>query len=254
VSRVDHKLIVRRSCGAIQVGAKIIAAGGVEVNSVLDLSTVPVGDKHSIWVVVYDYNTARVEVSQECSAMAQFMASALRQYPTLKGCTVPELLPGCAAADARANSDEAHLGGWWSPSDRPDISEVRWFYVVVRQHEVPQLNLIRNHSRDISFYEALAQVVLAVGRLKDHPNRKTPVVFKQDCDNAAAVGACNKCFTTKAPLCYALQMLTHFCVKYGGVPDIHFIKGDDNVWADRISRFVTYPEFPPLPRGGASSF
>ena len=243
---VDHRLRIAHTCESVRqitIGASLLAVGGKRVSSVLDLGQVPLGNDTHVWVVVSDTSSARIQVSQECAGMAQFFTSALRSYSCLKVCSLPTPLPGCGAADARATKDAAFLGGWWSSNVSPRVEDVRWFYLEVRESDIPEFGLNKDHSKDISFYEALAQVILAVGRLRDNPSHESTICLTQGCDNAAAVGASSKCFTTKAPLCYALQMLAHFCFVHDGLPKLVFVPGKQNIWADRISRWESYSAF-----------
>ena len=93
-----------------------------------------------------------------------------------------------------------------------------------------------NPKSDVSFYEALAQVVLLRLRLLSLGVSNVFVACKQLCDNASAVGAAAKLFSTKQPLCWALQALSHVCQKHCAEVRISHIAGTDNDWADMLSR------------------
>ena len=63
------------------------------------------------------------------------------------------------------------------------------------------------------------------------------------CDNLGAVFATKKLFSTKRPLCFALQMICSLGTKRGAILDLAHIPGEKNIWADKFSRPHKYPHF-----------
>ncbi|CAE8603447.1 unnamed protein product, partial [Polarella glacialis] len=90
---------------------------------------------------------------------------------------------------------------------------------------------------DISFYEAFSQEILAHLRLEHCQLTNGRVGVRQWCDNMPAVGAAAKLFSSKPPLCFAMQALSHVCVKWQAEAFVSHLAGSRNDWADKLSRF-----------------
>lgn len=228
----------------LKPGWRLIAADSCKIRSVLDLARVQPSAGCKVCCIFLDFDTERITVTEECARASLFLRSALRGFPQLKSCKVRAKAVGAAAADAHATRDVAEIGGWWSELPEPsDVGSVRWFHCRLRKHDFPDwFALHDNHQLDIAFYEAIAQCVLAALRLQTE-HVTLPVCLTQLCDNQPTVGASRKCFTSAAPLCYALQMLSVICCKFDAEPEISFLPGKQNIWADRISRLSSHPLF-----------
>ena len=144
---------------------------------------------------------------------------------------------GLAAADARASSKGVGLGGWWIDADDFDITKVRWFRLEVSAADLPAWMQPQVPAQQlINFFELLAQCVLLFLRLRESGAQHFDMTIHQLCDNSAAVGCVGKYFTTKAPLCFALQAIAFHASKAGATVSMSHIPGKSNILADGISR------------------
>ena len=155
-----------------------------------------------------------------------------------------------AAADAMASGSKVGLGGWWCPYPDFDLVKVKWFRLEVKQGDLPawiQAQVPENLR--INFWELVAQCVLVYLRLQEQTDFHFDVAVHQACDNAATVGAVRKFFTTKAPMCFALQALAFHCSKAGATVAVSHVPGKKNTLADGLSRGLD-PVLNTLPRKG----
>lgn len=88
----------------------------------------------------------------------------------------------------------------------------------------------------IAFFELLAQAALCFLRMRENPGSSSTVAFAHRCDNAASVGAVQRYFTVKEPLCFALQALSYHAACFHCEVTVSHVPGVQNTLADHISR------------------
>ncbi|CAE8610051.1 unnamed protein product [Polarella glacialis] len=180
----------------------------------------------------------KTRVSDETAMAADFWTKSLQEAPSLIKCAEAALLPGSGAADAWADVETSGVGGWWSIVKNPQPQDIYWFRLEVLPSDFPPFfQMSRLAQSDISFYEALAQAILANARLASCQHAPGVVGLRQWCDNMPAVGASAKLFSSKAPMCFAMQALSHVCTKWQADATISHLAGSKNIWADKLSRF-----------------
>ena len=198
-----------------------------------------------------DLPSSRVRVGGALHSAALLWKNSLVHCDRLHRCTRVKEAPGMAAADAMAAGSKVGLGGWWCPHKDFDLKDVRWFQLEVRPDDLPswiQAQVPANLR--INFWELVAQCILVFLRLREHTEAHYEIAIRQSCDNSAAVGAVRKFFTTKAPMCFALQALAYHCSKAGATVAVSHVPGKKNTLADAISRNWS-PVVSMLPSAGA---
>ncbi len=226
-----------------RAGWKLCAVGKRPAHSRADaLGCISARLPGKVWLRFSDRSGAQVRVSGLTALAASLWRGAMKDHARLQRCLVLNDLGGAAAADAWACSSTAGLGGWFLLEDGTGLSDVYWFRLEIAVSDLPQwFRLSRNMQADIAFYELLAQVILAVLRLRFAGPVATHVQLKQVCDNSPSVGAIGRSFTTKVPLCYALQALAFHAARLDSAVQVSHIAGKKNGLADRISRFRKFP-------------
>ena len=239
-------LVVREACisGRVKAGWRVLKVGRFQARSVSDLLQPPLSEGFAT-VEFSSTSSVKTCVSEECGMAAKLWLHSLRGFPLLRDCSAPEPLPGAGAADAWAEGSGAGIGGWWSPKADPSLRDIWWFQLDIDPLSLPDMFAISQQAgSDISFYEALAQVVLLEARLKATCARFSAVVsVKHFCDNNGVVGGNLKMFSTKKPFCFALQLLSYVCTRRGASARILHLDGEANEWADKLSRSREYPDF-----------
>jgi hypothetical protein len=180
---------------------------------------------------------SRVRIGGTLHSAALLWKNSLVHCDELHRCTRCQWAPGMAAADAMASGSKVGLGGWWCPHPTFDLEKVKWFRLEVKQGALPawiQAQVPENLR--INFWELVAQCVLVFLRLREQTNSHFDIAIHQACDNAATVGAVRKFFTTKAPMCFALQALAFHCNKAGATVTVSHVPGKKNTLADGLSR------------------
>lgn len=186
----------------------------------------------------------RVRVSAQLATAANFWKSVLGNYSSLHRCVVAANVGSLGAADACARGNTACLGGWWNDSSTAGTAGIRWFRLQLEMADLP--NWMRpqvSAQQRIAFWELLAQVILAFLRFRELSGVHGTVCIGQSCDNAGAVSAMHKFFSTKAPMSFGLQALAWHAVQASAEVSVSFIPGKKNIWADKISRWHEYPDF-----------
>ena len=90
--------------------------------------------------------------------------------------------------------------------------------------------------RDIACYELLAQIALLWARAQfSHPAR-LQVCLPSMSDNTSAEAVANTLFTTSLPLKFFAQTLSLWAVQLCMSLDVDRIPGENNQWADELSR------------------
>ena len=74
--------------------------------------------------------------------------------------TYPERHPGTGGSDAKADSQEASIGGWWSEEAEPDKWYVNWFAIQITRQRFPWAYDKHSPQRRISALELLGTVFL----------------------------------------------------------------------------------------------
>jgi hypothetical protein len=231
--------------GRIKYGWRVLTVGGYQARNRNDLLQPPKLSNGFASVEFSSKTSTRTRVSEESGFVAKLWLHALEGFPRLKRCYAPAPVMGSGAADAWAEGTRAGIGGWWSTSDHPSIADIHWFSLEFDTSLMPRrFEISRNANSDISFYEALAQAVLLERRLAcTRCLTKASISMKHVCDNQGVVGASVKLFSTKKPICYALQLLSAVAARRGAEVRIMHIEGESNSWADKLSRPSEYPEF-----------
>ena len=144
------------------------------------------------------------------------------------------------AADAFATEHTGGLGGWWAGAGaHPEKCAVHWFSISVTPESFPSwfTELSNSLQSCISALEALAQLVLLVGRAQAHTAPKHCVLrFHQLRDNAGAAACSRKQLSMSKPMCLILQATGFYCSKFGVTLSSQHIDGTRNSWADARSR------------------
>lgn len=186
----------------------------------------------------------KIRVSGQLEKVAAFWKSALKHAShRLHECKALRPAGGCGAADACASGRRAAIGGWWSHSEHPALGDVYWFRMELWMHDLPDwLQAQVSANQRIAFFELLAQAALIFLRLRQSPGVAISQRFEHKCDNMASVGAVEKYFTTKPPLCFALQALAYHAAHTCSAVQVSHIPGVKNTLADHISRWIEHPE------------
>ena len=189
---------------------------------------------------------SRVTISHMSAKVARFWRASLKSMPALRNCDRLKPLPGAGAADACAQGQFAGIGGWWHSG--PGLAcpqTIKWFHLVLSHVDLPEFELSCNAQLDIAFWEAFAQCVLLLLRLEDSGPSSCCVSLTHGCDNAAVVGGSKKLFSSKSPLCFALQMLSSVATVHNCELKVEFLPGIQNEWADKLSRWKKLEGFRP---------
>ena len=93
--------------------------------------------------------------------------------------------------------------------------------------------------RDISCYEALAQLALLFVASRMWPSRRFNIRISSWSDNSGAESGVNKLFTTSYPLCIFLERLSLLSAICFAELDATHISGLSNEFADALSRWDT---------------
>ena len=143
-----------------------------------------------------------------------------------------------SAADAFADAHRAGLGGWWTvPGQEAAKDTVFWFSIPLQKESLPDWLQSNSLQSFITSFEALAQLLLLLGRLRGvAPLVHCMLVLRQLCDNSAVVACSRKGLCLKTPLCCILQAIGYYCSCHGVALGMHHCAGVRNIWADALSR------------------
>ena len=222
----------------LQQGWKLHSVSNCAVRALSDVPLqTPRLKRGAIDCVFYDYSSAKVRTNKiSIDAATLFFNAVSVQKPLPLRCTQVE--HGFGAADAFADSSSCGVGGWWCPSHvAPSPQTVLWFSIQFRAKDLPAWLQSENLQSFITSFEALAQLLLLLGRLRHftHPGNAT-VVLQQLCDNNGVVALTRKQLTMKAPMCYVLQAIGFYCCQHGVSLSSQHCAGVRNEWADALSR------------------
>lgn len=131
----------------------------------------------------------------------------------------------------------------WVVGGPPQVHTLKnvqhWFSISVTPESFPSWFTESSKSLQscISALEALAQLVLLVGRAQAHTAPKHCVLrFHQLRDNAGAAACSRKQLSMSKPMCFILQATGFYCSKFGVALSSQHIDGTRNSWADALSR------------------
>ena len=189
------------------------------------------------WLLFFDFESRSVSVDKELARTAAMFRSAIVSNRTwnLTGKANREVWAACA--DAYADDKGAGLGGWWTETgmwpEKPE--DIHWFSCQVNREDLPEhWGKVKSWQSIIATLEAVAQWVLLHLRCKESSLCK--VELRQYCDNAGVVHAHGRLFSSKAPLCFALQGLAWEAARGGLALDVCHRSGVRNEYADKLSR------------------
>ena len=114
----------------------------------------------------------------------------------------------------------------------------------MRAEQLPSWpHLSEDLQEEIAFFELLAQACLVYLRAQSCGCASWRCAVRHWCDNTPAVGAIQKLFSTREPLCWALQALAFHASRAQVEVVAQYLPGKENVWADRMSRAEEFPAF-----------
>ncbi len=234
----NNDLRVASECVLCDVlaGWRVMSISGVEVQRKEDIHQPKL--KHGKGLIRFlDFSSTEVEVDVYSAYVARLFHNAVQS-------NCPWQLGGkrdgrqwASAADAYADESGAGIGGWWTADgswpEHP--GQIRWFFVRVTKKYLPAHWGFKDQlQRAIATLEAVAQWVLFALRLQE--GLGSNIELRQFCDNFGVVCASQKMFSTKAPLCYALQGIAWEAARAGSSVDISHRAGTRNEFADALSR------------------
>ena len=132
-------------------------------------------------------------------------------------------------------------GGWFHPDKEPPQTphNVHWFTLQGTLKDLPadlQQQGGTEAQRIIGGLETLAQIGLMIMRNSVQGIRGKYVDMEQLGDSMTALGAVNKIFSTKEPLASYLWVLAEWCTRSQTTLRVSHIPGQNNGWADILSR------------------
>ena len=126
------------------------------------------------------------------------------------------------------------MSNWW-------VFEVK--YIWFPQRWSPKdfsslgISVSQDMQRDVSCYEALAQLALLFAASRMWPSRRFNIRISSWSDNSGAESGVNKLFTTSYPLCIFLERLGLLSAICFAELDATHISGPSNEFADGLSRW-----------------
>jgi hypothetical protein len=143
----------------------------------------------------------------------------------------------CGFADAFASAERAGIGGRLSINGSSAAEHVCWFQVELNIRAFPlEWKLAAIRQLNIALYEGIAQIPLLLCRIDQLGSAATLIRLWHFCDNLGDVAATNKLFSTKAPLRYALQLLSAYAIAHKVSLELQHIAVSTNARADQLSR------------------
>ena len=218
----------------ISVGAKLLTARHVNLNTRQDLSQVPVTVK-AVWTRVADPATAKRRLSPTSRSFLEFWRAWAALPPQMYPLQQPVCFTIHAAADAMAAGESFGIGGFVR---LPNGEEV-WFseFFNVADLAFTKVAFSPLAQRDITCYEALGQMALLLCLARHCPGSRLSVRMSTWCDNTGAESASDKLYSSRAPLCFVVQRLALLSIRTGILLDVSHIPGVCNDDADFLSRW-----------------
>ena len=155
---------------------------------------------------------------------------------------MPEEVPGSGASDAKATSDYACIGGWWSDHDPPAMTEAVWFSERVERARFPWVFDRVSPQRRIGALEMLGSVILlrlvVRNYANSHLNLSVPMSTDSQCNSFAAL----KLYSRRMPTAAVHMELLRTAAVHNVFPRLSHVKRDFNVWADALTeeRFLDF--------------
>ena len=217
---------------AISIGSRVLNVRHKKVMTKSELLKCNLGDK-DIWLRISDPASKRRQLSPTSRELVKFWCSWSSLPPFWRPMKPLPQLQVEAAADAMGQGDRFAIGGYITSA-----SGEFWFSENFRIQDFAfaEIPLRSEASRDISCYEALAQIALVW--LMVSPFSKLSVRIHSWCDNTGAEASSNSLFTTAWPLAAFTQRLALISSLTGIHLDVGHISGPTNVDADHLSRWV----------------
>ena len=219
---------------SITPGSRLLEARHMALSSKRDLAKVPASKR--IWMRISDPSTAHRKLSVSSKESLTFWLTWCDLppwfFPLQKPPPAPVLL---AAADARADGGIIGIGGFIRWSDGP----CTWFSETWTLDDLAILGLPlqRPAHRDITCYEALAQLGLMLCLRSVVPSARWVVRLRTLSDNTGAEAGINKLYSSQYPLSAFLQRLCVLACLTGIELDVGHAPGEKNDDADLLSRW-----------------
>ena len=223
---------------ALSLGSRILSVRHRKVATKSELLRCSLGDK-DIWLRISDPASKKRTLSSSSRELLHYWMNWSALPPVWRPLQQLQHVQVEAAADAMAQGDIFAIGGYISLAGSD-----YWFSekFCIGDFAFAELPLRSDASKDITSYEALAQIALVwlLGHL--HPLARMAVRLHSWCDNTGAEASSNSLFTTAWPLAAFTQRLALMSSFTGVHLDVHHIAGPKNSDADHLSRWV-----PPAP-------
>ena len=227
-------------CCDLRSGWCLHSIGNSHVESLQsDILACPRVKRGGVECVFHDWTHAWVRSNQESVWAARLFTNAIAAHVEVP-LRVTDIDSALCAADAFADSGRGGLGGWWLPPNKEMAqANVCWFSIQVSSSNLPKwfTESSKSFQSCIAALEALAQLMLLIGRMRDleQPSREVWRMH-QLCDNLATVAVSRKQLSMTKPLCYVLQAAGFYCCRFGIEMVCQHIAGVRNEWADALSR------------------
>ena len=219
---------------SITPGSRLLEARHMALSSKRYLAKVPTSKR--IWMRISDPSTTRRKLSCSSRTSLDFWLTWCDLPPLFFPLQKPPPAPiQLAAADARANGDIIGIGGFIQWSDGP----CAWFSETWTLDDLASLGLPlqRPAHRNITCYEALAQLGLMLCLRSVVPSARWAVRLRTLSDNTGAEAGINKLYSSQYPLSAFLQRLCMLACLTGIELDVGRVPGEKNNDADRLSRW-----------------
>lgn len=219
---------------AIPEGSQLVSIRHQPVKTLEDVQQCRLSDRR-IWLRVRDPTSRKRTVSEDSVRTLKLFQYWLLHNPPESTMYPKPTWPGEAAADACAQGEMCQIGGFLRfPDGRAIWFSERWHPSNFHELGIP---VSSDMQRDISCYEALAQIALLFALSRHVPALRLSVTVKSWSDNTGAEAGVNKFFSTKFPMALFLERLCLLCSSVHAVLDVSHIPGHLNVLADDISRW-----------------
>ena len=200
-----------------------------------DLAKVPLTSKR-VWMRVSDARSVKRKLSDQSRRFLRFWQQWATSAPCLRSLSsIPRDVDCVLAADAFAHGSQIGIGGFLQfPGSDP-----LWFSerFCLRDFAKLRLPLDPEAQRNITCWEAMAQLGLVLLFSESVPGGRMRVCVPSFSDNTGAEASCNKLLTTSSPLCFLTQQLALVSWWCGVFLDVQHIAGFKNGDADYLSRW-----------------
>ena len=178
---------------SIPAGARLLSARHVDLSCPADLAQVPLTSKR-VWMRVADVRSVKRKLSAHSRKFLEFWKKWATSAPCLRSLSsVPRDVECLLAADAFGRGTQVGIGGFLQfPGSEP-----LWFSerFSLRDFAKLQLPLDPDAQRDITCWEAMAQLGLVILFSESVPGGRMRVCIPSFSDNTGAEASCNKLLT-----------------------------------------------------------